>query len=344
MASPQTLSAAVTRIVGLLRSHETHEWKINGLKEDMYQLAPHVGRTEWNVLGDFVRKQERESSLVDSVDGSKWLTLRLDGSGFSKYLKVLRRAGLIPQGFSPEMADIMQRCVTSLMEYTHAFAGYTQSDEMTVLIPPARIVRGEQMPHLRNGRVQKLLSLSASHVSVLFNHLLMKLVPEGGLNGDEERLLGVFDCRLAQYDTLHEACGVLLWRGYDSGLNGVADAVFQQKGKIEGAGATMKLATKVKLEWLVEQSLLPLHPHQAYGSLFKKELLPHTGYNPVTNTHEETFRKKIVKQPEENILNLFKRCDLEYVDTRGEQREAEAEAEAEARCEEEAEEKGEESE
>ena len=51
------------------------------------------------------------------------------------------------------------------MEKFNAKLGYTQSDEMTILIAPTSIVRGEQMPHTRNGRVTKLTTLAAGYLT-----------------------------------------------------------------------------------------------------------------------------------------------------------------------------------
>ena len=73
------------------------------------------------------------------------MSLRLDGHGFSKRVKALRRRGVIEaEGFSDAFAEGMKKAVVSLMEETHGWIGYTQSDEMTVLVPPARVVRGVQ--------------------------------------------------------------------------------------------------------------------------------------------------------------------------------------------------------
>ena len=44
--------------------------------------------------------------------GEMWLSLRLDGTGFSKYIPRLKRAGLLEgAGYSAIFADIMQEVV-----------------------------------------------------------------------------------------------------------------------------------------------------------------------------------------------------------------------------------------
>ena len=103
--------------------------------EKMYQMAPFVSKTLWTHLGDAISKgAERIPGY--NVSGEKWISLRLDGSGFSKLLKVLRNKGIFNKGYSPYFANIMKTCVVALMNKVNGKYGYTQSDEMTILIKP----------------------------------------------------------------------------------------------------------------------------------------------------------------------------------------------------------------
>ena len=78
-------------------------------------------------------------------------------------------------------------------------------------------------------------------------------------------MLAVFDCRLGSYDTADEAMGLVLWRAYDCGVNGVSDAVHHtgDLGKEVKRGGTLD-----KLRWMQQHSMLPMPSHQAYGTLF----------------------------------------------------------------------------
>eukprot|EP00754_Rhynchopus_humris_P038041 Rhum_TRINITY_DN20730_c0_g1::Rhum_TRINITY_DN20730_c0_g1_i1::g.171982::m.171982 len=316
------LTTRLDETLSRLRRDADRRPEMPGLTDALHEMSPSLTRAAWASLGDEVRRRERETSALVSVDGSQWISLRLDGSGFSKYLRVLRKAGVMEAGFSATFAAAMQRCVQSLMEYVHGCVGYTQSDEMTVLIPPARVVRGEQQCHLRGGRVLKLCTLAAAHVTALFNHEVSGLAAAAGVSAEERgRLLAAFDCRMGAYPTLHEASALLLWRAYDSALNGVGDAVFQR-----GAKRVMTLPTPQKVAWLLEQGHLPLPPHQAYGSFFRKVLAPHVGHNPVTGESVETTRSKVVMVPVGNLVNFLAKEDLVYVDHRGEARDAAAAA------------------
>jgi len=246
------------------------------------------------------------------------MSLRLDGHGFSKHVKALRRRGVLePGGYSERFAEGMQKALVNLMEGTHAWVGYTQSDEMTLLIPPARVVRGEQQCHQRNGRVQKIASLAASRVANVFNHHMTELWRRGGKEESYPlELYAEFDCRIGAYDTLEEALALLLWRSYDSGLNGVADACHQMRGKVEGAKEAVGFETGEKVRYLHSHDRLPLPPHQAYGSYFLKELVDHEGFNPKTGETTKTQRSKTVQQPSRCLVNVLLEGGLVYTDLR----------------------------
>eukprot|EP00438_Fugacium_kawagutii_P032261 Skav209892 [mRNA] locus=scaffold2642:368992:373353:- [translate_table: standard] len=83
--------------------------------------------------------------------------------------------GAFSQGYSDEFAQLMRECCQSLMVKFSAICGYTQSDEMTLVISAASIVRGEQQCHSHGGRVVKLCTLAAAHVTALFNFRLQAL-------------------------------------------------------------------------------------------------------------------------------------------------------------------------
>merc|ERR1712070_354263 len=151
------------------------------------------------------------------------------------------------------------------MEHFHASIGYTQSDEMIVFIPPTNVIRGEQQPHMRNGRGTKLTTLAASVVTA---HFIMQLGRHCEANGvgleDLANILPHFDCRLGQYTSWEEARALLMWRAYDCSVNGVSDAVYQIKG---ASKHVMGLGKREKIEWLWKEGRLPLPRHQAYGTV-----------------------------------------------------------------------------
>ena len=58
-----------------------------------------------SAAGDFDIVAAREKSTSGSVDGSRWMSLRLDGCGFSKAVRMMRNKGVLePHGFSATFA------------------------------------------------------------------------------------------------------------------------------------------------------------------------------------------------------------------------------------------------
>jgi len=223
-AQPPSLEDQSDQVLALLARYSPTV--VEGMDPALHYLAPHVPKTKWTGLGDLVAARERCTS--GSVDGARWLSLRLDGCGFSKAVRSLRSKGILEaRGFSAIFADAMVSGLRVLMEHFHATIGYTQSDEMVVFIAPASIVRGEQQPHIRSGRVAKLATLASG---LLTAHFLMQLSAQclkAGVGLEElAQVLPHFDCRVASYSSWEEARSLLLWRANDCAVNGVSDAVY----------------------------------------------------------------------------------------------------------------------
>merc|ERR1712187_482513 len=162
-----------------------------------------------------------------------------------------------------------------------------------VFIAPTNVLRGEQQPHQRSGRVTKLTSLAASFVTA---HFIMQLAKQCQQNGvgleDLSYILPHFDCRVGSYSSWEEAQALLMWRAYDCSVNGVSDAVYQTPGsgqKIQSLGRQEKVA------WLWEQGLLPLPRHQAYGTVLVRVKRITQGLNPKLGKAVSTLRGKIEK-------------------------------------------------
>ena len=105
-------------------------------------------------------------------------------------------------------------------------------------------------------------------------------------------LLPGFDCRLGAFKDKQQAtnqpiggeahsCGMqalalVLWRAYDSGVNGISDSIHQCKGKSGCADAhqMMKQNSRDKLQWLHRHQMLPLHPVSKLHWLHWHQMLP----------------------------------------------------------------------
>jgi len=282
---------------------------IPGMDASLHYTAPHVPKKLWDGLGDLVAERER-GAAGHRVDGDRWISLRLDGSGFSRATRALRRLGVLePGGFSERFAQCMRGCLRHLMDEFGAVLGFTQSDEMVVFLRPASVVRGERQAHMYSGRVQKLTTLAAGIVTAKFVVGLAQLCSgEGcGLEGLAQ-VLPHFDCRLGWYESWEEARALLMWRAYDCSVNSVSDAVY----RTEGSGERKAMMAKGKLEkteWLWKQGLLPLNKHQAYGHLLVRSLKEKQGFNPQTQ-ETTTSMRQVIEPLEGPVLELLRSGQL----------------------------------
>jgi len=307
-AGARTLCEMSDDIVQTLRRYKPVE--VEGVDPALHYMAPHVPKVVWTELGHRVVHIERTSN--GSIDGSRWISLRLDGSGFSRAVRMLRRKDVLEEsGYSETFADCMTSALRLLMEHMNARVGYTQSDEMVVFIPPTNIVRGERQAHQRNGRVTKLTTLAASLVTARFVLGLSAKCIERGVSIDGLcDVLPHFDCRLSSFESWEEAQALLLWRAYDCSVNGVSDAVYQAKGS---GKEVQSLGTREKLAWLCREGLLPLPFHQAHGTVLARVKRLHHGFNPKTCATVQTLRGTI-EHVDGPVLELVRAGSLFPVD------------------------------
>jgi len=252
---------------------------VEGLPEDAHELTAMLPRSGWKELGRLATKCEVPLAL----DGSKWVSLRLDGCLWGTLLGRLRAAGVVDRGYSEAVGEAMCACCRAVLDEFKGTVGYTHSDEMTVLLAPRRqLENGQHVDFPYNGRVQKWVSIAASVATALFNRRLGQLAAERGIELDEH-LNAHFDCRVGVFDSELEATSLLLWRAYDCGVNCAQDACYHQGSPPELVGGHIA----DKLRWLHEAGHLPMKPHQAYGSLFVKGIGEFEALSPDTN---ETVR------------------------------------------------------
>ena len=270
---------------------------IKDITDDLYILPPFIEKNTWLTLGDHLKQNEKLNK--NQIDGSKWISLRLDGKGFSKQMRRMRAKNLFPFGYSTKFGLIMQHCCLKLMKEFNAKYSYTQSDEITIIIPPASIINGNQQPHLYNGRTEKICSLASSIVTAEFNMQMFKHALKKDVAID---FTFEFDCRTASYCSEIEALSLILWRAYDCSINGVSDAIY--KSTLPNRKHVMRLSTDKKLIKLNENELLPLPIHQTHGSFYCRVKRLIKGYNPKINELQDSLRYQFAHVPG-NILKLY---------------------------------------
>ncbi len=303
-----TLSEIVLAVLSSLREQEPAA--AEGVPPALHYLPPYLYKSRWVALGDQVAARERACGALGHVVGERWISLRLDGSGFSSAVRNMRKLGVLEaSGFSERFAEAMVACTRSLMVKVGAMIGYTQSDELVVFIPPTSIVRGMRQPHNRNGRVMKIATLAAGHVTACFVLELSKMVLEAGGNLDGlGEVLPHFDCRMGHWKSWEEAQGLLLWRGYDCSVNGVSDAVHHSG--VPGKKKGMTLNARDKVAWLHDNNLLPLPRHQAYGTVLTrvKRREEVKGADPRRPDEIVSVTRSKIEQVNGPVLELARTC------------------------------------
>jgi tRNA(His) guanylyltransferase len=189
-------------------------------------------------LGD--RMKAYESLETDRlIDPGLPLVARLDGRAFSTF------TGGMMKPFDARMSEIMCAVTAHLIEQTQALVGYTQSDEITLILeretPESELIFG--------GRVFKIMSVLAAIASAKFTLLAADAWPER-----VEHIIPSFDCRLFNVPSRVEAVNALVWREQDAARNAVqmvAQANFtpgQLHGKSAGELVAMLAEIGVSME------------------------------------------------------------------------------------------------
>jgi len=136
------------------------------------------------------------------------ICVRIDGKRFSRWTDGLERP------YDERLSKAMVATTVRLVEATSAVVGYTQSDEISLILyspDPKRQV-------FLDGRIQKLVSILASMTTAFFNEECSTGIPERA-----ERP-AVFDARCWTVPTPEEATNNLLWRERDAAKNSLSMA------------------------------------------------------------------------------------------------------------------------
>lgn len=175
-------------------------------------------REDFESLGD--KHKQFENLNQRMMMPNMPIMVRLDGRAFHTFTKGLKRP------YDERMSVCMQETTKELVKQTNAYVGYTQSDEISLIIPN----------ELFGGRVAKINSILAGIASVAFNKLIAKHIPE------KANALAVFDCRCWQYPSYDMYVESLAWREADATRNSLTMAchsVYSHK-ELHQAGFTKK--------------------------------------------------------------------------------------------------------
>ncbi|MEZ4380478.1 MAG: tRNA(His) guanylyltransferase Thg1 family protein [Nannocystaceae bacterium] len=162
-----------------------------------------------DVLGDRMKLYESRETGRQLMPRLP-ICVRIDGRSFSKWTRSLRRP------YDEGLSRVMVETTKFLVEEANAMIGYTQSDEISL------ILRGEDFASqpIFGAKIQKLTSVLASAATARFLALLPEHVPSKA--GE----IAMFDCRVWSVPDLSEAANVLLWREMDAIRNSIQSAAY----------------------------------------------------------------------------------------------------------------------
>jgi tRNA(His) 5'-end guanylyltransferase len=244
------------------------------------------------------------------------LALRIDGHKFSTFTQGFDKP------FDLDIMEAMCRTAEDVLKYFHGSVAYTQSDEITVLIPKPT---NDASSYDFNGRKFKIETLAAGYTSARFNqHLLEIYVAEGSKDISDpyhrfnpfdpqpayttkhNKIIGGFahfDCRGIQPTTDQMVVQCFRWRQLDAFRNGTSvlarDIVSEKK--------LLKLGTGERIK-LLEEKKYPLTDkptHILHGTWIKRNTVDQTIKHPKTGEDIQCKRTVMVRNPGLEFPNTY---------------------------------------
>lgn len=202
-----------------------------------------------------------------------WCVLRVDGRGFSRMTE-----DRFDKPFDIRVRDCMVAAAQALVADLGAVYGYTQSDEISVVLPPAFDLFGRG--------VEKLVSVSAGMASAEFTHA------SGGV--------AHFDSRVWIGAGVDDVLDYLTWRQADaarSALNGWCYWTLRQEGctAVEATSRLHRASRSDKNELLFARgvNVAELPAWQRSGIGLRREEYRHTGHDPVRGEDVTVLRRRL---------------------------------------------------
>ena len=164
--------------------------------------------TDKTALGDRMKQYEGMESdrrLLPRLP----VLVRIDGRAFSQFTRGMERP------FDAKMSRLMIETTKRLVDDFGAVLGYTQSDEISLVLHDEDEVAKTDSAIPFDGRVLKLATTMATKATAVFMFLLKDVFP------DRLTRLPTFDARIWNVPTREEAANVILWRERDATKNSI---------------------------------------------------------------------------------------------------------------------------
>jgi len=191
---------------------------------------------KFETLGDWCKWLEKNFSPEVMIPTLP-VIIRIDGNNFSKWTQGLEKP------FDANLNQLMTDLTKELVQETNAVIGYTQSDEITLILYSS----DRKSAIYNDGKKQKILSKLTGFCVAYFNNRRKEL--SLGHKKDAN-----FDCRIYQTPTLHDAAIQLLWRENDATKNSIsmlAQSLFSHK-ELQGLNGNEmqdKMMLEVGVNW-----------------------------------------------------------------------------------------------
>lgn len=159
-----------------------------------------------DALGDRMKTYEQAEA------GRKLMPLlpimvRVDGRSFSNFTRDLVRP------FDNQMHQLMVDTTAFLVKETNARVGYTQSDEISLILYSDNY--NSQLYF--DGKIHKLVSQIAAQATVFFAKNMGKYLPP-----EKADSIATFDCRVWNVPNKMEAANTIIWREIDAVKNSIS--------------------------------------------------------------------------------------------------------------------------
>jgi len=180
--------------------------------------------------------------------------VRIDGKAFHSWTRGLTRP------YDKRLQTLFDETTKFLVDKTNALIGYTQSDEISLILYKGD---NEKSQIMFDGKSFKLISVLASMATAKFNSLVPEILPE------KANHLAFFDCRVWNVLSEYEVLNYLIWRELDATRNSISMAAQSKFSHSELQGRNseeMKHMLKEKhiIDWADYPSRFK------YGAYFKK--------------------------------------------------------------------------
>lgn len=171
-------------------------------------------KMKFEKLGDWCKWLERNFSPEVMIPTLP-VIIRFDGNNFHNWAKGLQRP------FDDNFRNLMIETTKYLVHETNAVVGYTQSDEITLIL----YTPNKEVLIYNDGKKQKIISKLSGDIVNFFNSKRLEILPN-------HNKIAKFDCRIYQTPTLGDAVNQLLWRENDATKNSIqalAQSLFSHK-------------------------------------------------------------------------------------------------------------------